>query len=110
MKKKTVWSVFRNFVNTKSLGSIVSRTEIMQQLRREGFISVNGFFEHKDKDKDKTLYSPATLDSARNMAEKVGYLGKTARLGYYEVLNHFPSEYTVSQLRKDYDNGYDCNN
>ena len=55
-------------------------------------------------------YSPATLDSARNMAERVGYLGKTARLGYYEVLNHFPSEYTVSQLRKDYDNGYDCNN
>lgn len=48
---------------------------------------MNGLFEHKDK--DKTLYSPATLDSARNMAEKVGYLGKTARLGYYEVLNHF---------------------
>lgn len=108
MKKKTVWSVFRDFVNTKPLGAIVSRTEIMQQLRREGFISVNGLFEHKDK--DKTLYSPATLDSARNMAEKVGYLGKTARLGYYEVLNHFPSEYTVSQLRKDYDNGYNCNN
>lgn len=102
MKKKTVWSVFRDFVNTKPLGSIVSRTEIMQQLRMKDFISVNGFFEHKDK--DKTLYSPATLDSARNMAEKVGYLGKTAILGYYEVLSHFPTDYTVSQLRKDYDN------
>lgn len=55
-------------------------------------------------------YSPATLYSARNMAEKVGYLGKTARLGYYEVTAHFPPEYTVSQLRKDYDNGYNCNN
>lgn len=108
MKKKTVWSIFRDFVNTKYIGSIVSRTEIIQQLRREGFISVNGFFEYKDK--DKTLYSPATLDSARNMAEKVGYLSKTERLGYYKVLNHFPPEYTVSQLRKDYDNGYNCNN
>lgn len=108
MKKKTVWSVFRDFVNIKPVGSIVSRTEIIQQLRREGFISVNGFFEHKDK--DKTLYSPATLDSARNMAEKVGYLGKTPHLGYYKVLNHFPPEYTVSKLRKDYDNGYNCNN
>lgn len=103
MKKKTVWSVFRDFVNTKPLGAIVSRTEIVQQLRREGFISVNGLFEHKDK--DKILYSPSTLDSARNMAGKVGYLGKTAILDYYEVLNHFPSGYTVSQLRKDYDSG-----
>lgn len=107
-KKETVWSVFRDFVNTKPLGSVISRTEIMVHLRQKGFISVNGFFEHKDK--EKTLYSPATLDSARNMAEKVGYLGKTERLGYYEVLNHFPPEYTVSQLRKDYDNGCNCNN
>lgn len=101
MKKKTVWSIFRDFVNTKPLGAIVSRTEIMQQLRREGFISVNGLFEHKDK--DKTLYSPATLDSARNMAEKVGYLDKTRHAGMYVVNKHFPSGYTVSQLRKDYD-------
>lgn len=35
MKKKTVWSVFRDFVNTKPLGSIVSRTEIIQQLRKD---------------------------------------------------------------------------
>lgn len=107
MKKKTVWSVFRDFVNTKPLGSIISRQDVISELRRNDFIAVEGFFEHKDK--DRTLYSQATLDSARNMAEKVGYLGKTARLGYYEVTNHFPPEYTVSQLRKDYDNGYNCN-
>lgn len=35
MKKKTVWSVFRDFVNIKPVGSIVSRTEIMQQLRKD---------------------------------------------------------------------------
>lgn len=89
MKKKTVWSVFRDFVNTKPLGAIVSRTEMMQQLRREGFISVNDLFEHKDK--DKTLYSPATLDSVRNMAEKVGYISKTEGLGYFKVLDMHPS-------------------
>ena len=88
-------------MNTKPLGSIISRQDVISELRRNDFIAVEGFFEHKDK--DKTLYSQYTLDSARNMAEKVGYLGKTPHLGYYEVLNHFPSEYTVSQLRKDYD-------
>lgn len=107
MKKKTVWSVFRDFVNTKPLGSIISRQDVISELRRNDFIAVEGFFEHKDK--DKTLYSQATLDSARNMAEKVGYLDKTPHLGYYKVKNHFPPEYTVSQLRKDYDNGRNCN-
>lgn len=35
MQKKTVWSVFRDFVNTKPLGSVISRVEIMQELRQK---------------------------------------------------------------------------
>lgn len=101
MKKKTVWSVFRDFVNTKPLGSVISRQDVISELRRNYFIAVKGFFEHKDK--DKTLYSQATFDSARNMSEKVGYLDKTRYAGMYVVNKHFPSGYTVSQLRKDYD-------
>lgn len=106
-RKETVWSIFRDFVNVKPIGSVISRQEIIEELRRKDFISVNGFFEHKDM--NKTFFSPSTLDSARNMSEKVGYLGKTAKFGFYEILNHFPPEYTVSQLRKDYDNGVNCN-
>lgn len=102
MKKETVWSVFRDFVNSKTLGTKISRQDILKELRKKGFISIDGFFEHKDM--DKTFFSPATLDSARNMAEKVGYLSKTTVLGIYKVVSHFPPDYTVSRLRKDYDN------
>lgn len=102
MKRKTVWSVFRDFVNDKTLGSVISRNEIINKLRAEGFVPQRGFFEHKDK--EQISYSLSTLDCARNMAEKVGYLGKTRKNGYYEVLRHFPSDYTVSKLRRDYDN------
>ena len=79
-------------MNTKPSGSVISRQDVIAELRRNDFIAVEGFFEHKDK--DRTLYSTATLDSARNMAENVVYLGKTARLGYYEVLNHFSLQST----------------
>lgn len=51
-------------------------------------------------------YSVHTLDYMRNLSEKVGYLDKTRHAGMYVVNKHFPSGYTVSQLRKDYDNNY----
>lgn len=31
------------------------------------------------------------------------YLEKTERVGHYKIKGHFPSDYTVSQLRKDYE-------
>ncbi len=42
------------------------------------------------------------------MSEKVGYLAKTNTLGRYIIVEHFATDYTVSQLRKDYDNGNRC--
>lgn len=53
-------------------------------------------------------FSSSTLDTARNMSDKVGYLAKTNTLGRYIIVEHFATDYTVSQLRKDYDNGNRC--
>lgn len=103
MKKESVWSLFRRLVNSKPLGAIITRQEIIEYLKQNNFVT------EKLRNETTNLYSEATLDSARNMAEKVGYLCKTAQLGVYEVACHFPPEYTVSQLRKDYDNGRNCN-
>jgi len=64
--------------------------------------------ELKLLDNKAPLYSRHTLDSMRNMSEKVGYLDKTNKSGIYRVVEHFATDYTVSQLRKDYDNGNRC--
>ena len=42
------------------------------------------------------------------MFEKVGYLVKINILGRYIIVEYFATDYTVSQLRKDYDNGNRC--
>jgi hypothetical protein len=102
-KQKTVWEAFMEFVNSKENGSIITRQEIIQYLDRKGlkpyssdgaFITVPPSYE---------CYSVHTLDYIRNLSEKVGYLDKTRHAGMYVVNKHFPSGYTVSQLRKDYD-------
>lgn len=85
-KQKTVWEAFMEFVNSKENGSIITRQEIIQYINRE-----------------TGIYSVHTLDYIRNLSEKVGYLDKTRHAGMYVVNKHFPSGYTVSQLRKDYD-------
>ena len=101
--KMIVWEAFMEFVNSKENGSIITRQEIIQYLDRKGlkpyssnraFITVTPSYEY---------YSVHTLDYMRNLSEKVGYLDKTRHAGMYVVNKHFPSGYTVSQLRKDYD-------
>lgn len=87
----TVWSIFRDYVNSQTIGSVISRYELIKRIKQ-----------------DIHNYSNATLDCARNMSEKVGYLAKTNKSGFYKVVKHFASDYTVSQLRKDYDNGVRC--
>lgn len=107
MEKKTVWSIFRDLVNSKEIGSIITRQEMLLCIER-GLRSIPEMNERYHKGFD--LFSPATLDCARNMSEKVGYLAKTDKTGIYRVVVHFDSDYTVSQLRKDYDNGNYCKN
>jgi hypothetical protein len=107
MKKKTVWSIFRDLVNSKEIGSIITRQEMLFYIEC-GLRSIPEMNERYHKGFD--LFSPATFDCARNMSEKVGYLAKTDTTGIYKVVKHFDSDYTVSQLRKDYDNGNYCKN
>lgn len=107
--QKTVWEAFMEFVNSKENGSIITRQEIIQYINREtGMCPYGGTTSDVERrwDNDKFVvkhYSVSTLDYMRNLSEKVGYLDKTRHAGMYVVNKHFPSGYTVSQLRKDYD-------
>lgn len=102
-KSKTVWSIFRDYVNSKPVGTEITRQEILKEIEKH-------FISRDDQCVGKPLsalprFSPVTFDCARNMSEKVGYLAKTNKSGIYRVVKHFADDYTVSQLRKDYDNG-----
>ena len=103
---KTVWSIFRDLVNSKSIGTEITRQEILNQVEKE-LVEI-GKTVRDYKLGTVANFSSATLDAARNMAEKVGYLAKTNTLGRYIIVEHFAADYTVSQLRKDYDNGNRC--
>lgn len=72
-----------------------------------GIITRQDMLDHIKVEID--TFSEATVDCNRNMSEKVGYLDKTTKSGIYRVVKHFAADYTVSQLRKDYDNGSRCN-
>jgi len=105
--KKTVWSIFRDYVNSKPIGTEITRQEILNQVEKE-LVEDGKFIEHYKRGKIAN-FSSTTLDCARNMSEKVGYLAKTNKSGIYRVVKHFADDYTVSLLRKDYDNGNRCN-
>jgi len=93
-------------VNSKPIGTEITRQEILNQVEKE-FVEI-GKTVHDYKLGTVANFSSATLDTARNMSEKVGYLSKTNKSGVYRVVKHFDVDYTVSQLRKDYDNGNRC--
>lgn len=91
MKSKgtTVWNVFVKLVNSKPICSEFSRSELIS-------VMMLGMF-------GKTNYSDATVDYLRNLAEKVGFIGKTGMVGRYIVVEHIPEDCTTSVLRKLYD-------
>lgn len=99
--KKTVWSIFRDYVNSKPIGTEITRQEILNQVEKE-LVEDGKYIDHPKKGKVAN-FSSTTLDCARNMATGRYYLEKTERAGHYKIICHFPSDYTVSQLRKDYD-------
>lgn len=103
---KTVWSIFRDLVNSKSIGTEITRQEILNQVEKE-LVEIGKTVRYY-KLGTVANFSSSTLDTARNMSEKVGYLAKTNTLGRYIIVEHFATDYTVSQLRKDYDNGNRC--
>lgn len=104
-EQKTLWTIFRDFVNSKEIGSIITRQEIIKHVETLGiyFYNIHWVSQKDLYREDKQYVSTHTLDYMRNLAEKVGYLDKTRCAVVYVVNKHFPSGYTVSQLRKDYD-------
>lgn len=98
--KNNVWKSFKKFVNSQQLGSVITRQQIIGCVEKDCkmFCISNG-----DKIEVNKSFSVTTIDYIRNLSEKVGYLDKTRHAGMYVVNKHFPSGYTVSQLRKDYD-------
>nr|DAP15240.1 MAG TPA: hypothetical protein [Caudoviricetes sp.] len=108
-KQKTVWKAFMELVNSKEIGVVITRQEIIQYINKKtnAYNSQTNMYPYGCKwVKDKfeaEYYSLNTVDYIRNLSEKVGYLDKTRCAGVYVVSKHFPEGYTVSQLRKDYD-------
>ena len=100
-KSKTVWSIFRDYVNSKPIGTEITRQEILNQVEKE-LVEAGKTINHYQKG-TVANFSSTTLDCARNMATVRYYLEKTERVGHYKIICHFPSDYTISQLRKDYD-------
>jgi hypothetical protein len=108
-KQKTVWKAFMELVNSKEIGAVITRQEILQFITKYTEQYPTGCFVNEIHGKWENgcfavkQFSPNTVDYIRNLSEKVGYLDKTRCAGIYVVNKHFPSGYTVSQLRKDYD-------
>lgn len=84
----TLWSTFRDYINSKEIGEEVTRREIIDHIRVT--MSHLGF-------------SDVTIDCYRNMSGRLGYLGKGNRLGLYIVRKHYPEGYSSSDLRSSYD-------
>ena len=95
---KTVWSIFRDLVNSKSIGAEITRQEILNHIEKELVEIGKTVRDYKLVTVDN--FSSSTLDTARNMSEKVGYLAKTNTLGRYIIVEHFATDYKSVSLEK----------
>ncbi len=102
---KTVWNIFRDLVNNKPIGTEITRQQILSVVNL-GMLKNTA--NNMTEEYRLARFSSATVDTNRNMAEKVGYLAKTNKTGIYIVVKHFAADYTVTQLRKDYNNVNRC--
>lgn len=99
-KQKTVWDVFKQCVNSQPIGAVITRQGIIKHFEDNGF---DCYTRKIVCGRNENHYSSTTLDYIRNLSEKLGFLSKGDKSGMYVVTKHFPEDYTVSQLRKDYD-------
>lgn len=86
---KTTWEIVRSFINSKTLGDIVTRKELLQIVDEE----------HSKHDFN---YSSNTVDCYRNLLEKSFYLMKTDELGKFQFIKKIPEFLTVKQLNAEY--------
>lgn len=101
-QNKTVWNVFKKFVNSQQPGTVITRQQIIKYLENHKLVSYGDAVERGLPRKGDEYYSVHTLDYMRNLATQLGYLSKMESNGMYVVYKHFPDGYTVNQLRKDY--------
>ena len=71
---KTVWSIFRDLVNSKSIGTEITRQEILNQVEKE-LVEV-GKTVRDYKLGTVANFSLATLDTARDIDDKAGCLAQ----------------------------------
>lgn len=83
---KTVWSIFRDYVNSKPIGAEITRQQILSVVNL-------GMLKNTASDMTEEYklarFSATTVDCNRNMSEKVGYLAKTNKSGIFRVVKHF---------------------
>ena len=109
-KQNTIWESFKKFVNSQPIGTKVTRQQIIQFIEKDTAMRCVGISTsylrgkwNNEMFEVNPSFSPHTLDYQRNLAEKLGFLNKGVCCGEYVVVKHFSADYTVSQLRKDYD-------
>lgn len=96
---KTVWNIFRDYINAKTIGTEITRKELLKEIEKS-------YLNRKIREYDLfevLRFSSVTVDCYRNMSEKNGYLSKTDKLGVYKVEKHFDDNLTSSGLRREYE-------
>lgn len=68
-KQKTIWKAFMELVNSKEIGVVITRQEIIQYINKETNMYPYGCNWVKDKI-EAEYYSPNTVDYIRNLSEK----------------------------------------
>lgn len=100
MKTKTVWSIFKSYINSKEIGTVVTRQELLNQVEKE--LVEDGMCRWNESEgRNITTFSAATLDHYRSMSEKTGFLKGDCH-GNYEVTRWIYSCMTASELRTVY--------
>lgn len=108
--KITIWSIFRDFVNSKLIGSEITRQEIISEISKH--LVSEGRTREDYKLGTVANFSMNTVDCNRIMSEWRGFLSKKRFLnsgvyipGVYIVEKHFPLDYTSYELRRIYYKG-----
>ncbi len=93
---------------------IITRQELIKKLfDKYKFYGNTKWWKHETYDKEVTNYSLSTMDSIRNMLEKVGFLDKVYHIntndkkpkqGWFYLKKKIPSNLTYNKLRLMYNN------
>lgn len=115
-QKITLYQAIINIFNEYFLNKveIITRKEIIEELRMKyDFFERQPCWSNWEKPVGCKLYSLATMDSIRNILEKLGFLdkiyytetnGKKPKQGWFYIKKQIPKDLTYNKLRKMYNN------